>query len=108
VVGIFSGVLTVASACGLPTVFLQTERGFATGDLACFSPRQTLLPEAAFKEIGELLTDRKAYAEARTEALRNGREYYANGANLDLNAKFFERLLSADAETRPERSGGAE
>ncbi len=108
VVGIFSGVLTVASACGLPTVFLQTERGFATADLACFSPRQTLLPDAALKEIGKLLTDRQAYAEARKEALRNGREYYANGANLDLSAKFFERLLRADAETSRERSGEAE
>ena len=53
VVGIFSGVLTVASACGLPTVFLETEHGYTTGDLACFSPRQTLLPDAAFCEIGK-------------------------------------------------------
>ena len=28
VVGIFSGVLTVASACGLPTVFLKTQEGY--------------------------------------------------------------------------------
>jgi hypothetical protein len=93
VVGIFSGVLTVASACGLPAIFLQTEDGFTTGDLACFSPHQTLLPDAAFCEIGKILTDRRAYAEARTHALRNAREYYANGTNLDLSATFFDRLL---------------
>lgn len=100
VVGIFSGVLTVASACGLPTVFLQTEQGYTTGDLACFSPRQTLLPDAAFCEIGRILTDRQAYAEARVEALRNAREYYANGTNLDLSATFFERLLRAETVTK--------
>ena len=38
VAGIFSGVLTVASACGLPTIFLETEHGYQTSDLACFSP----------------------------------------------------------------------
>jgi hypothetical protein len=93
VIGIFSGVLTVASACGLPTIFLQTKQGFTTADLACFSPRQTLLPDAAFCEIGKILTDRQAYAEARTQALRNAREYYADGRDLDLDGAFFERLL---------------
>jgi hypothetical protein len=99
VVGIFSGALTVASACGLPTVFLETERGYTTGDLACFSPRQTLLPDAAFCEIGKLLSDRQAYAEARTEALRNAREYYANGTSLEFDATFFERLLRTEPVT---------
>ncbi len=93
VVGIFSGVLTVASACGLPSVFLQTEQGYTTGDLACFSPSQTLLPDAAFSEIREILTDRRAYAEAQKQALRNAGAYYANGTNLDLSGAFFERLL---------------
>ncbi|MGA7566710.1 MAG: hypothetical protein WBW53_11685 [Terriglobales bacterium] len=107
VVGLFSGVLTVASACGLPTVFLQTEHGYTTGDLACFSPRQTLLPDAAFYEIGRILRDRQAYAEARTEALRNAHEYYANGKNLDLSGVFFERLLRADSFTaRPQHNLG--
>jgi hypothetical protein len=96
VVGIFSGVLTVAAACGLPAYFLQTEEGYTTGDLACFSPRQTLLPEAAFCEISRVMTDRKAYAEARATALRNGREYYADGRNANLNGKFFEGLLQAE------------
>jgi hypothetical protein len=99
VVGIFSGVLTVASACGLPAVFLQTDEGYATGDLACFSPRQTLLPDAAFCAISRILTDRQAYAEARTEALRNAREYYAHGTNLDLTGAFFERLLRTEHVT---------
>jgi hypothetical protein len=93
VVGIFSGVLTVASACGLPTFFLQTEGGYATGDLTCFSPGQTLLPDAAFCAISKILSDRQAYTEARAEALRNAREYYADGTNLDLTGAFFEPLL---------------
>jgi hypothetical protein len=105
VVGILSGVLTVASACGLPTIFLQTEQGFTTADLACFSPQQTLLPDAALCEIGKMLTDRQVYAEARTQALRNAREYYANGTNLELSGDFFERLLRAGSvTTMPERN----
>jgi len=99
VIGICSGALTVASACGLPTVFLQTENGFTTGDLACFSPRQTLLPDAAFCEIGKLLSDRKAYAEARAESLRNAREYYANGTNPEFDGAFFGRLLRTEPGT---------
>jgi hypothetical protein len=99
VVGMFSGVLTVASACGLPTIFLETEHGYKTGDLACFSPSQTLLPDAAFCKIEELLTDRRAYAEARTEALRNAREYYADGANRELDATFFAGLLRDEPVT---------
>jgi hypothetical protein len=92
-VGILSGALTVASACGLPTIFLQTEGGYATGDLSCFSPDQTLGPNEALRQITETLTNRHAYAEARTVALRNGREYYANRDYPDFSGPFFERLL---------------
>ncbi|MGO8787154.1 MAG: hypothetical protein ACLQVL_07195 [Terriglobia bacterium] len=101
VVGIFSGVLTVASACGLPTVFLETDGGYTTADLACFSPDQTLLPDAAFCALGKILTDRQAYAEAQTQALRNAREYYANGTSLKLDAAFFESLLRVKPMTNP-------
>ena len=102
VFGIFSGVLSVASASGLPTVFVETEGGYTTGDLACFS-RQAFLPDAAFAELAGILRDPRAYAEARAKALQNGRDYYANGTNADLNAAFFERLL----ERRPRQRGPA-
>jgi hypothetical protein len=104
VIGVFSGVLTVASACGLPTIFLEAEHGYKTGDLACFSPHQTLLPDAALSEIRRILTDRQAYDEARTHALRNAREYYANGTNLNLNRSFFERLLRVEPAARQPQS----
>jgi hypothetical protein len=94
VIGIFSGVLTVASTCGLPTIFLQTEGGFTTGDLACFSPQQTLMPEEAYLEIERIFSDRHAYEQARAAALQNGREYYQDGRNADLSGSFFDRLLS--------------
>jgi hypothetical protein len=93
VVGIGSGVLTVASAAGLPTIFLRTERGFKDRDLECFSPAQTLLPDAAFREVSRLLTDSESYAEARQVAMRNASHYYANGANAALDGAFFTRLL---------------
>jgi len=101
VVGIFSGVLTIASACGLPTYFVQTAQGYTTGDLACFSPRQTLLPDAAFCEISRVMADRRAYTEARAVARRNGREYYADGTNANLDANFFEGLLQSRPVTGP-------
>jgi hypothetical protein len=101
-IGIFSGVLTVASASGLPTYFLRTQNGFTTEDLACFSA-QTLLPEDAFREIGSILSDRGAYANARRIALENAREYYANGKNLDFSPAFFERLLGKETSSTVER-----
>lgn len=94
VVGIASGVLTVASACGLPTIFLRTEQGFAIRDLECFAPAQTLLPDAAFREASRLLTDHETYVDARKVVMRNASEYYAGGANAALDGAFFTRLLS--------------
>jgi hypothetical protein len=93
IAGIFSGVLAAASACGLPAIFLETENGYTSGEFACFSPQQTLLPEAAFRRIVELLTDGHAFAKARMEVLKNAREYFANRASIDTSAAFFARLL---------------
>jgi hypothetical protein len=95
-IGIASGVLTIASASGLPTIFMRTERGFTIRDLECFSPGQTLLPDAAFREVSQLLTDREYFAKARDLAIRNASEYYANGANAALDGAFFTRLLSSE------------
>jgi len=97
VVGISSGVLTVASASGLPTIFLRTEQGYSIRDLECFSPEQTLLPDAAFQEVSKLLTDPQSYVEARKVALRNAGKYYAGGANAALDGAFFTRILSDGA-----------
>jgi hypothetical protein len=93
-IGISSGVLTVASASGLPTIFLRTEQGFTIRDLECFSPEQTLLPDAAFREVSRLLTDPECFAEARKVAMRNASEYYAGGANAALDGAFFTHILS--------------
>ena len=93
VVGIFSGVLTVAAACGIPTVFLQTDGGYKTGDLACFEPEHMLMPDAAFRLLSQIMADKEAWAHARSVALRNAREYYEEGKNADLDGRFFERLL---------------
>lgn len=92
-IGIFSGVLTVASASGLPTYFLKTEDGFMTEDLASFST-QILLPEDIFQEIKSILSDRGAYAKSQKAALENAREYYTDRANLDFSPNFFSRLLA--------------
>ena len=106
VAGILSGVLTVASACGLPGVFLSTPQGYKTVDLDCFAS-QTFEPDAAFSAIGKLLTDRQAYAGAQSAALRNAREYYAGGGNLNPDAAFFERMLRVvPPSSRPQSGRG--
>ena len=93
-IGIFSGVLTVASASGMPSYFLKAVNGFATGDLACFEPEQILDQEAAWLTLKQLFTDPDAYEKASATALRNARAYYANGANARLDEDFFQHLLS--------------
>ena len=94
VAGIFSGVLTVAAASGLPAVFVQTQDGYTTGDLACFSPGQTLLPEDAFRKLSAILSDYEAYAAAQAESERNAQLYYHEGRTLNLDRAFFERILA--------------
>jgi hypothetical protein len=94
-VGIFSGILTVASAWGLPAFFLKTDQGFMTEDLACFANGQIFSPEDAFRQISKVIVDREDYEKARAFTLRNAREYYANGTNLNLSASFFQRLLQS-------------
>jgi hypothetical protein len=96
VIGISSGVLTVASASGLPTIFMRTEQGFTIRDLECFSPEQTLLPDAAFRQVSMLLTDHDYFTKARNVAMRNASGYYTNGANADLDGPFFTHLLSSE------------
>lgn len=96
VVGIFSGVLTVAAASGLPTVFLQTEGGYTTGDLECFSPTQTLRPDAAFCQLSKIFTDEAEYAEVQARGLRNARLYYKDGKTLEMNGEFFARLFRSE------------
>jgi hypothetical protein len=92
VVGNNSGALTVAAASGLPTFFVEPEC-FATEDLACFRNGQTFPADDALREIRRILNDPEAYGEARANALRNSREYYAGGANLKLDSTFFESML---------------
>jgi hypothetical protein len=92
VVGNISGALTVAAASGLPTLFLESD-SYATKDLDCFRPGQTFPPDGAYSQIRSILSDLGAYTDARTIALRNAREYYANGTNLNLNGEFFEKML---------------
>jgi len=100
-IGIWSGALTVASASGLPTIFLRTPQGFETLDLACFSPEQTLSPDEAFRAVSKLLVDPQSYAEARKVALHNSSEYYASGANAALDGPFFTSVLSDAEPIRP-------
>lgn len=95
--GVFSGALTIASGAGLPTFFMVADSGYKTKDLASFEKGQLCMPEAAFDQISRVLTNAQAHAEAGFMALKNARDYYANGANLEMSPAFFERLLHPTA-----------
>lgn len=104
IAGIFSGVLSVAAASGLPAIFLQTKHGYSTGDLDCFSSGQILDPEESFKQISKAIVDRDAYGDLQTLSQRNARAYYAGGATMNFDAATVERLLKIEtpAEAGPE------
>ena len=93
VIGSTSGALTVASACGLPTIYVGTD-SFATGDLECFLQGQSFLPDDASRAINQVLNDPDAYAVARGLSLKNAREYYEKGSNLEMDGAFVDRLLN--------------
>jgi len=99
VLGIFSGALTIAAAAGLPTFFMAASDGFATEDLACFNKGQTCRTEDALLRISRVLTSATAYAAASATALENARNYYADGANLQFNPPFFDRLFQPVVST---------
>jgi hypothetical protein len=75
-IGLFSGALTVAAACGVPTVFVWKEGWFYTPDLACFGDCFAD-PEEALIRVRDVVTDRSAYARWRGMATAAAEKYYA-------------------------------
>jgi hypothetical protein len=75
-IGLFSGALTVAAACGVPTVFVWKEGWFYTPDLACFGDCFAD-PEEALIRVRDVVTDRSAYARWRGMATAAAEKYHA-------------------------------
>jgi hypothetical protein len=83
-IGLFSGALTVAAACGVPTVFVWKEGWFYTPDLACFG-QCFLSPEEAMDRVWELMTSSTAYAQWQRCAIAGGEGYYSRRQQADLD-----------------------
>lgn len=96
--GLFSGALATAAACGLPTCFLTTPGGFYTPDLDCFAERFGEENEL-FETIQALLRDREAYRRAQEACLERARDYYESGTACSFDEALVERILSGKRRT---------
>jgi hypothetical protein len=75
-ISLFSGALTIAAACGVPSIFLWREGWFYTPDLACFGDCFAC-PEEALRRVGDVVTDRTAYSRWRAVATAAAEKYYS-------------------------------
>jgi hypothetical protein len=84
---LFSGALTVAAACGVPTVFLWKAGWFYTPDLACFE-ECFVSSEEALHRVWELMTSSTAYAQWQRFAIAGAEGYYFRRQQADLDSVF--------------------
>jgi len=94
VVGLFSTVLPVAAAAGLPTMLLREEGGFLTPDLGGFVPRQVLAPEALVDRVEAIMGSEASYDRERQRSLAVGAGYFAGRRQCDFGPSFTERMLA--------------
>ncbi len=94
-IGLFSGGLITAAACGIPTIFLWEPGWFYTPDLACFTDHLFVSPSDAIGRIETLLTNVNDYSEAREAALNSSQYYYFNRQLCTFNDDLVEQLLDS-------------
>jgi len=94
VVGLFSTVLPVAAASGVPIVLLWKPGWFFTPDLAPFVPNHFVTPEALPGRIRELLTDGMRYDQAQQSALAAAAQYFAGLRRCEFEPELIETLLA--------------
>jgi len=93
VIGLFSTLLPVAAASGIPTLFTWSPGWFSTPDLAPFRA-SFVAPEACAAIVDDLLADRDAYATARNAAVEAGSSYFAGRRSCAFEPETVERLLA--------------
>jgi len=74
-IGLFSGALTVAAACGVPAVFLWKEGWFYTPDLACFG-ECFATPEEAMGRVRDSVTHHTVHLHWCAAATAAAEKYY--------------------------------
>lgn len=104
VLGLFSGALVTAAACGIPALFLWEQGWYYTPDLASFAPHAFVSPASVIERLEELLSDRSIYQAARTTALETAACYYHENKSCNFEPEFVDRLLAVGNLHNPMRS----
>jgi hypothetical protein len=94
VLGLFSGALATAAACGIPALFLWQPSWFYTPDLACFAPKLFVSPESVTERIETLLTHESEYMAARNDSLEAAKLYYHERKFCTFEPEFVGQLFS--------------
>ncbi len=92
-VGLFSGALATAAACGVPTLFLWEPGWFYTPDLACFADDLFVSREDIVSRVETLLTDTEDYKQTREAALDAARSYYYGLQTCAFDQDFVDRIV---------------
>ncbi|MCS6831402.1 MAG: hypothetical protein NZ749_12275 [bacterium] len=74
-IGLFSGALTIAAACGVPTFFLWDEGWFYTSDLECYEEAFVEREQAVFG-VTAMMDAQQDYASWRTRNVDSSTQYY--------------------------------
>jgi hypothetical protein len=94
VVGLFSTVLPVAAACGLPVFFLWKPGWFFTPDLAAFAPDHFADPDALPARAFELLKSESLYRRASRSAQAAAEQYFAGVRQCEFDRFTIDSLLA--------------
>lgn len=94
VIGLFSTVLPVAAASGLPILILWKPGWFFTPDLAQFVPNHFVTPEALPERLRELSTDGVRYEQACQSALAAAAQYFSGLRRCEFEPELIEALLA--------------
>jgi len=109
VLGLFSTLLPVAAASGIPTLFVWSPGWFSTPDLAPFHA-SFVAPERCPEVVDGLLAGAEAYSAAQGAALAAGASYFAGRRTCAFEHDLVKRLLAALPEAipggRPAEAGG--
>lgn len=92
VLGMFSGALATAAACGRPVFFLTCPGGYRCPDLAPFTA-QTGSAGTLEDRLCECLRSDSAYEAERAASLQAARDYYRDGAQAEIDAAFVNDVL---------------
>ena len=93
-IGLFSGALVTAAACGVPSMFLWKPGWYYTPDLACFTTDFFVSPESVPGYLSKVLSTPDVYNEARDKAIAVSKQYYHNGETCMFSPEFVESLLT--------------